>query len=356
ERQCDYNVVPEDVFKLPQTRIADGNLEINDISSPCLIQPYFERIPDHLAEEIADAAAQGLTVYAAEALPEATVRGQALPARYTDAVRVLPLERIGEEVERARSFFTLSEAYPHLRSFVTVSEDSYTCMFFNESVSDPVDCTLAFLDKPWAITEYDAWNNRKECFKIQDGRLRLMLEPGEARVFLFPAKDADEAQKNCDHPGQRIREKSAEILTSWTVSKKAPPDTDFSDTGLTVSGRELPNMNSPKYFAEFSGSYRYRGIYSAEEGLPAAGGQARILLYLPEIGDCAEVYVNGLRAGTAPYSRSRTDITELLHQGENEFDIIVTNTLVWQLKDPVSTQVQIAPTGMTKPPVIEVWK
>ena len=54
-------------------------------------------------------------------------------------------------------------------------------------------------------------------------------------------------------------------------------------------------------------------------------------------------------------SPDRVDMTELVRDGMNELVIDVVNTLVWSVKDPVSSYVQIKPTGLTARPVIEYY-
>ena len=82
----------------------------------------------------------------------------------------------------------------------------------------------------------------------------------------------------------------------------------------------------------------------------------RQILYLPEFGDSAQIWVNEKNPVTLLRSPARADVTEDLITGHNRLRIEITNTPVWKVKDPVSTHLQIGPTGMTQTPVLECWK
>ena len=347
ERQCDWDVLPEDVLALPQSAIDGRGLAVNGTVYPCLIQPYCKRVPDHLARDIAAAGEKGLKIFVAEALPEAMVSGAPLPEGYVKAVRVMPLPAIADALQGARRDFTLEGSHPRLRTLVYDQPDGTFFMFFNESVSDAVDSPLRFGGDPERVWAYDAWENRAECLLTDGGALRLRLEPGEAKTFLIPFGD-----EPAEAVPQPVRAVEREILIDWRVSRKGVGDADFGPVELTVSGRDLPSMNAPGRFLDFCGSYRYEGAFA----LAADELDKRLSLFFPEIGDSAEVFVNGLHAGLLAGGGRRVDITGLVNPGENALTVIVTNTLVWQVRDPVSTQAPLDPTGMTLPPRLEIWE
>ena len=88
---------------------------------------------------------------------------------------------------------------------------------------------------------------------------------------------------------------------------------------------------------------------------PGEAGKT-LTLFFPAVGDCAEVWLNGHRAGTLTGDGGRVSIRDWVRPGANALVVDVTNTLVWQVRDPVSTQAQLDPTGMTRPPVLEIWE
>ncbi len=382
EHQLDYDVIPEDFLTLSQTTLENGLLKIGRGVYPCVVQPYFERIPDRLAMALGSAAEAGVPVLVVDGLPESLMSGKPLPESYLDGVRVVKLQFLAEEVGRlVPADFTLRTdcgpdpvRLPHLRSCVYEQGDARFFMFFNEDVN--AGCSFRFTPagSPAAVYEYDAMNNRLCEWEAGGAGIALELEPGEARVFMVPCgakPDTFAAGTGCAKPASardggiqaaasRTERKPARplsryaatpLLTQWRISLKAPKEADFTPAGLSVSGNDLPNMNAPAYFPEFSGTYRYEGsfVFSSE------AEAKQVTLFFAEIGDCARVYLNGKEAGLLMGSRERLDVTNLICEGENRITVDVTNTLVWQVKDPVSTQIQLDPTGMTVAPVLERW-
>ena len=69
----------------------------------------------------------------------------------------------------------------------------------------------------------------------------------------------------------------------------------------------------------YSGCCRYRNSFDLEELT------GRYWLDLGNVHFCAEVRVNGKKAGTRLWAPYRLDITELLKQGKNEITIFVSN-------------------------------
>lgn len=74
--------------------------------------------------------------------------------------------------------------------------------------------------------------------------------------------------------------------------------------------------------ANFSGS----AIYTRSFVLPSTFRNQRLVLDLGRVSSVADVFVNGQHAGTLVWSPYRLDISRLIKPGENEIEVIVTNT------------------------------
>lgn len=361
ENQLDYDVIPEDAFALKQTRLvtADGRcrLEINREQYPCVVQPYFKRIPDELAAALADVAAKGLPVFVTDELPDCTVSGAALPEDYARLARVVPLARLASSVslECGRNFEVLSaqgeeaKAYPHLRSMLYRHPDGCVMMFFNEAVSEKADACIRFAEEVGHITEYDAFINRFDDAQTVQGMLKLDLFPGQARIFI-----AENANVSAAQAAAPVCKTTSECVldTQWRLSLKEVGSEDFIETEVVLSPDELPSMNSPAFFQSFVGTYRYEGMLE----MPDLAKKCRFFLRLDAIGDCGAVYVNGKQMGRLYGNHCSAEITGALRPGANTLAIEVTNTPVWKVKDPVSTQIQLHPTGMTAQPVLITYR
>ena len=121
-------------------------------------------------------------------------------------------------------------------------------------------------------------------------------------------------------------------------------------TALKASG-ELPNMNGPRFDPTFSGFYRYDSSFAVkkEEG-------CRYWLTIPDGGDVAQVFVNGMDLGYIAGFPGRVEVTNALRDGENQLRIEWSTTLVWKRKDGASTHLQIYGTGLLAKPVLKCFE
>lgn len=350
EHQLDYDVVYEDVFFEEYAERKDGALVINGERYACLILPFAEYISDKAADAAIKAAEAGVPVFVIDALPKGTTHGSAVPAGLKRAVTVVPLKGIADAVKAVGAQVQADGYHPHLRTFLYQHPDMTICQFFNESVEEACDTRIRFAGGCEAVVEYDALHNRASAWKTEGGWFKLRLETGEAKL-LIPVQSAEELAQLCvEAREQKEIAKRIVLSPDWRVSLKEALASDFEYKLTIPAGEEMPNMNGPELFPEFSGTFRYEGM--VELGEAAAFREAT--LYFPAFGDCLMLTVNGKQADILIGSPARADVTGLLRAGKNYIMAEVTNTLVWKVKDPVSTQMQLDPTGMTEAPVLEL--
>ena len=143
---------------------------------------------------------------------------------------------------------------------------------------------------------------------------------------------------------------SAGMLTATAMDGKAmsvtipepPPAQDISDnwrinfpTGLGApDSLNLPKLASLSEQGEdgvkyFSGTTTYRRTFSLDSRL--VGKSNRTRLNLGEVGDLAQVIVNGKNFGTYWHSPYSVDITDALKPGENQLEIRVSNRWINRL-------------------------
>jgi len=90
----------------------------------------------------------------------------------------------------------------------------------------------------------------------------------------------------------------------------------------------------------FSGT----GVYRRTFDLPASFAAHRVFLEVPMRDDVLEVDVNGTPAGVRLWDPYVVEVTDLVHQGENEVALSVTNTLANLLNG------MTRPSGLAGPP------
>lgn len=365
EKQLDYDVIPGDILK--DASVKESCLKILDKSYACLILPYARYLDKRVMDFVENGAAEGLTVYMIDALPEQTIQGSAITERFRNSVRVVPLgELAGQTAADAEKRYLrplaaaekedsiLSENLPFLRMMKIKNEDGLTAMFFNESVSKTAEFDVRVREKRLdAAALYDPWRNSAAYYSLKGcaagvgyyaWKIPLKLEPGET-CFLCLAPEASVKNHEIMDKFPVLTGRRA-LDMDWTVRLEGEPEACVQ----LKKEEPLPNMNSRGYFPAYTGSYYYEGSFSAEK---EAG--RRYVLVLPEASDSVKVEVNGMDYDYLAGFPARVDITEALKDGENCLALKVDTTLVWKLKDGASTHLQIPASGITEAPVLEIY-
>jgi hypothetical protein len=164
----------------------------------------------------------------------------------------------------------------------------------------------------------------------------------------------------------------------WRVELKAAGEDRFRDireiyaeAGMTPEGSGIGNLLLQKPTARFSGTVRYTLDYTPELGIwrelvgtgsteeeSAENGaflreerlpKAAALLRLGVVGEIAEVFVNGVSAGVKVNYPYDFPVGHLLKPGVNHFEVVVTNTLVYQERDYCSESMPLEPSGLAGP-------
>ena len=130
------------------------------------------------------------------------------------------------------------------------------------------------------------------------------------------------------------------------VERKALPllfdiyakDEDEAEYRLLAENSSLFDVTAPGRLPKFSGTVRYIAEFEYEDGYD--------VLDLGQVGDTAEVWLNGKYIGArinAPYKFSLRDA---LIKGTNKLEILVRSNLGHRRRDLFSTFIQIPPTGI----------
>ena len=347
EAQLDCDVIPADVFEEDYVHVENSRLFIHRQQYGSLIIPGCRCIPANVADFVIKAAKAGLPVYITGITPEKDTLNRPLPEDFKKSYTALPLEDLSETIRKnQKTQISCSTVNKDLRFLCYKHDDGILYFFFNESVDNMVDTEITIHNGSYSqITEYDALNNRVHHYRLEQNRFRLVLEPSQSTGFILGNSFKGRVESRPVRTGFTV------IDCDWTVSASSTKDyPDFKKILEIPKGEEMPNLNGPGYFPEFSGFYRYEGSFEVN-----VGEDAQVMIKFPRINDCALVFVNGKEAGMVIGSPNRLDITGLVKPGVNELVVDVSNTLVWQLKDGASTQMQIEPTGITEKPLLEVY-
>jgi len=109
----------------------------------------------------------------------------------------------------------------------------------------------------------------------------------------------------------------------------------------------LVDLSRADLLPDFSGTFKYETDLHV---LPSSG--KRMLIDIGEVFETAEVFVNGESAGVRLAGPYQFDITDLIKEGTNSLTIEVTNTLVKEMSDFLSTLDAIEPSGLLGPVMV----
>ncbi len=188
--------------------------------------------------------------------------------------------------------FSLSKEEKWLRYYHYVRGKTDFRLFFNESPSEKIDCGLSIPGGAGGAVWYDPWTD--ESFQCPEGEpLKVTLSPYEMKILVL---DRGEGAVPAALPARKYALKQTISAEGWRIS------------------------------------------------LREAGSQTEILSGRERLGD-----LDGKEAGVCvapPYDFS---VTGLLRPGRNRLKVLVANTLVHRLRDPLSMTLPMEPSGLTGP-------
>lgn len=319
EHQIDFDIIPSDLLDdMPKfnSELKDGLLWLNGRPVQALVIPYTQFVTLATARFIEAAASAGFPVLVSEKVPEgvsnATAEEQAHFAPVLAAVKTVPTDDMAEALNGLiHRDITVSPDFRRLTVYHYRAGEGDTLLLLNEDPGKAFDGTVAVSAKGTPVI-YDALDNllRPIESKKEGGKmvLSLHIDPLEMTIISFGGEETDAL---VSFPEQR----DAKTLTGFTVSRaesKAYPN--FTDPepidALTNMARKYP---------DFSGYYRY------ETKAELAGKES--VLTIDDACETAELFVNGVSAGTRFATPYRFDISGLVKEGENEIAIEVATTL-----------------------------
>ncbi len=256
----------------------------------------------------------------------------------------VPLEELCRYIsEKGYRDISCREDCKHLRFFHGVRGATHVMMFFNEDINRPMDTAVRAKDfQGGRYILYDAFENR--VIYDEGEELHISLEPYQSCIVMFGDVDCAHIQKRTA-PTIYARE---ELKLIFEISL------DELNRGKFAFYKETDHLKSITGRGErprFSGNMRYQTSLTLEAPKRGEG----IFLNLGQVGETAELYVNGKHAGTRLFTPYRFDVTDFVKEGENKLEILVTNSLGTHIHDPFSARTLIRPSGLLGPITLEKY-
>ena len=199
-------------------------------------------------------------------------------------------------------------------------------MFFNEATDRRAE-TVVHLPVRGAYTLLDWQGGKVRSLTAEDGRVSVSLAPYESVVLVFDGEGAAQS------PAEPALEPEA-LKALWKI--ETADCTDMTRYALLAENSPLRTVE--KDIWDFAGRIRYTARLDNLENAAA--------LELDEVGDSAQVYLNGQCAGHRICPPYRFDLSGLGKNGDNTLEIVVSTTLARRQRDQFSTFVAMNRPGL----------
>lgn len=322
-----YDILPIDTV-CGQTAVSDGKLVVGKESYNCLIIPYAKRLPEYFLEQVKKLSIESAEIIFIDAMPE--------NIKFNG--RVIPLDKLVETLHTRDMVSVRIKNAPQVRVYHTKRSNTDFFMLFNESVTTAFD-TQATLPCKGDYLRLDFLSDKYCKDSTDDGEIALKLEPYQSLILVFGDIEGFSSNTDVFYEKEKLS-LIATIESGFKISLcEMGIDKDFweyrKDSGLI-------NITSTDNLPEFSGLIRYECVFEATQNTP-------VLLDLGEVGQTAQVRLNGTDMGIKICPPYTYYIGDFVRSGENILTITVANTLVHRIQDYFSHYLQIPPSGLLGP-------
>ena len=324
----DFDIVPIDT--LQTATVEDNKLKINGESYGALIVSHSDILPADRLACFAKLARAGLPILCTDALPTRAAKPDTDITDLLPFFEAIPFDHL-PAVLRARGLCHVDgegEGLETLRFYhvTRAKEDIY--LFSNEAIRGDVNAVLTLPQRGECLI-YEPWDNRCYRASAPDGKLTLRLEKGNMLFVIFGA-DIPE-----DTPAMRYEIERRSLPLRFDIAIRDEGETAFR---TIAENSELFDISSTDRYPRFSGEIRYTAKWTPEDGYT--------VLDLGEVGETAEVYLNGTYLGARIAAPYKFDLTPAMVAGENALEILVRSNLGHRRRDKFSSFIQIPPSGI----------
>lgn len=298
----------------------------------CLIIPYSHKLPETLLMDLKEISDCGCEVIFIDDYP----------CNFTDLhlMECIRLDQIGRFVKKYANV-KLSNECKEIVTYRYETEDETRYFLFQEH---PYKTYKGFIDlKAKGIPVlYDAYQNqcKKTAYKTIGEFIRIPIElnPYESCMVIFR-----ECWKNVE-----LKEKYRELLEKEEWNEKTWKVQVSDAQHYPVWGdpfvlETLEPLSNRKEYLDHTGTARYETEFEVEN-IPE-----NLELDLGEVYEIAEVFINGISAGTRICPPYQFDISKFVKQGKNELVVEVTNNLGNQCKEFMTQYMPVEPFGLIGP-------
>ncbi len=327
----DYDFAPWDILGSDAVTVKCKKICINRESFDCLIIPCCEYLPLELLSRF-DELAKDIPVIFEDLLPTVSETGEVFEPEYA---LCLDTEEIPSYLKEKGIYDIGLEGSPELMHLHLRSGEVDSYLFLNLSASDAIEKEIELKNRGDYIL-YDAWENKTSCGKSADGKIKLKLSPKSTVVVLFGLDmKADEAvllPQACDIAfGEIPSGTPVEVTLTNTHGETVLQKSESSDALINYA-ESLPN---------FAGVLTYK--FSLISDI------APRFIDLGVVGECAELFVNGVSCGSLVTSPFIFRVSDSWKEGVNEIEVKVASNYGYAKNDALSKFLTLPPIGILGP-------
>lgn len=316
----DFDIIPYDYLK--NSEIKDGVFYVNNESYRALIVSESEILPQNVLDIFEKLAESNIPVIFTNSLPKKIADGGEINVSMYESV---PTDDVAKHL-RSKGIYEISSFSgdtTHLRFYHTKYNEEDIYMFSNDAVCGTLDAYLT-LPQSGSYLMYDAWSNKAFRGETKDGNLHLILEKGNADIIAF----------GCEIPD--------DIPYIEYETERVPLDikSDIYLNGeLYAKNSGFIDITAPDRKPDFYGEVLYKTSFISKDGFD--------VLDLGDVGETAEVILNGEYIGCRVNAPYKFDISDAYKDRENSLEIIVRANAGHKERDWFSQFIWLPPTGIT---------
>lgn len=226
-----------------------------------------------------------------------------------------------------------------------IHDDSDIYVISNEDVANIVSSKITLKDFAGGkYILYDAFENNVVKGYSATGEIDVTLYPYNALTIIIPNEDVDD---NIVVAYQEGNSEDKELQCHYEIeicSEENLPNYKPYKTTKT-----LANMTGKDALPRFSGNIKYKTVFNSDNC-------EFNILDLGYVGETAEVTLNGINIGVRLFPPYEFDMSDVLKQGENELEILVTNSYGYHMRDEFSKWMMFEPSGLIGPVIVKTRK
>lgn len=329
----DYDFVPWDILKGDETVIKDGKIHINRESFDALVVPYCEYLPSEILDRFSEIS-RFVPVIFADKYPRISETGERFSSEKT---LVMSANDIPPWFTEKGFIDFTAEGCEDLLHLHLSHEGCETYLLFNLSATEAIDKDIKF---PYSgnYTVYDAWSNTYRSESTENGSVHLYLPQRGTLLLIFGENKLAESVNTLRIPSNDLAWNPIPADTCFNLSMRYANEIEWT-VQPKIKAKDLKNL-APD-FPRFSGTLRYSAKISSD--IKAE------YLDLGDVGEVAELFVNGVSCGVCVNSPYRYSVQDAWRIGDNDIEIVIASSCAYRRRDGMSALLPLPPTGLIGP-------